>query len=288
VASRLQAADDPVLELAGVRFSYGPRAVLDGVDLRVGPTEFLGVVGPNGSGKSTLLRLACGLLRPAAGRLELCGRALDTLPAARRARKVALVPQRVAFDFGYSVLECVLMGRSPWHRGGWWESGEDRRVAREALRLVDALDLAERPVDALSGGEQQRVLVARALAQRPRLLLLDEATAHLDLHHQIGLLSCIGAQRLVQGFAVVAVLHDLNLASQFCTRVLVLHEGGVRALGPPAKVLTTDLLEQVYRVRLHAGQLPGSERPFVVPLAPAPGPGTPAVARGDRGEPVEV
>lgn len=261
---------DPLLELRGLRFAYGPRQVLGPVDLSVQPADFLGVVGPNGSGKSTLLKLVAGLLRPTGGQVLLQGRPVAALTALARARQVALVPQRVAFDFSYSVLETVLMGRSPWHSGGWWESREDLEIAHDALQVVEGAGLADRPVDALSGGEQQRVLVARALAQRPRLLLLDEATAHLDLHHQVGLLACLREQNERGCFGVVAVLHDLNLASQFCTRVLVLSDGAARALGPPEEVLNAALLEDVFRVQVHAGRLPHSGRPFVVPLPPAP------------------
>ncbi|MBM4319929.1 MAG: ABC transporter ATP-binding protein, partial [Deltaproteobacteria bacterium] len=237
-----------LLRFAGVSYTFppGPPALpplLDGLELTIAAGEIVGLLGPNGSGKTTLLRLACGWLAATSGAVLLDGRPLRSFTPAERARSVAVVPQEHHFPFSYSVAEAVLMGRAPWREGSWWESAADRRLAVEAMELAGVARLAGRSVDTLSGGERQRVLVARALAQQPRLLLLDEPTSSLDVHHQLSLTGTV--QRLARAgrFTVLAALHDLNLASQFCSRVVLLHRGRVHASGPPGEVLTAETMQ---------------------------------------------
>ena len=243
--------------LEGVSFGYpladgGRRDVLRDLDLRVAPGEVVALLGPNGSGKTTLLRLLTGQLRPDAGTVTFDGRSVGDWPRGALARRVAVLPQQLELPAGFRVAELVEMGRAPHATRLFGSTADDEHAVRRALVDADALDLAHRFADELSGGERQRVLVAMALAQEPELLLMDEPTLHLDLAHQVALLAAIRRLRTQRGLTVVAVLHDLNLAAEFAPRVVVLSGGRVAAEGPPATVLTPELVEEVYGVRVEA------------------------------------
>jgi len=254
-----------------VRFSYGGAAVLDGLSLEVAEGELAAVIGPNGTGKTTLIRLASGALPPGAGSVRLGGRDLAAIPAAERARFVAVVPQesRPAFDF--TVREVVRMGRAPHLGLLGLEGRRDALAADEAMRRTDVLGLAGRPFLSLSGGERQRVIVARALAQEPRLLLLDEPTAFLDLRHRLLLQELLARLHRETGLTLLIASHDLDLAARLASRIVLLHRGSVAADGPPAAVLTPDHLRRVYGVRADVRLEPSTGRPLVVPMAPDDG-----------------
>lgn len=240
-----------LVSVRGATMRWGARAALKGVDLEVGAGEFVGLVGPNGAGKTTLLRVMAKLLEPTAGTVSLDGRPLDGLSRRALAREVAVVPQTVPASFAFPVGEVVLMGRHPYLGRLQGESPEDHAIAREAMAVTNTSDLAERPMTELSGGERQRVTLARALAQRPRLLLLDEPTANLDLRHQIQILGCVRQRVREQGLAAVAALHDLELASRYCERLIVMEDGAIVADGRPEAVLTPARLRDVFGVRAH-------------------------------------
>lgn len=249
------ADDRPVLELSGVRAGYGRRTVLDGADLRVSAGEVVALLGTNGSGKSTLLRVAAGLLRPWSGEARILGRPAGEWRRTELARRVAVLPQSLELPSGFRVAEVVAMGRIPHGRGLFGTDARDADAVEVALRDADAAELVQREVSELSGGERQRVLVAMALAQEPQLLLLDEPTLHLDLAHQLTLVRTLARLRRSRRLTVVAVVHDLNLASALADRAVVLHGGRVRpagrggdvvdpalardALGVPIEVATT-------------------------------------------------
>ncbi|MFO7168646.1 MAG: ABC transporter ATP-binding protein, partial [Chloroflexota bacterium] len=202
------------LVLDNVTAGYRGEPVVRGVSLAVAAGEVLGLIGPNGAGKTTLLRAIDGTLAPQRGSVLLGGEDLHRLSALERAKRVAVVPQGLQLPEGFSVAEVVLMGRNPHLPPLGAEQPQDYRIAEEAMRRTGVLELARRRVGEISGGEQQRVLIARALAQQPRLLLLDEATAHLDLRHQAAIMGLV--RRLARtGLAVVAALHDLNLAALY-------------------------------------------------------------------------
>ena len=253
----------PLVEVSGVRFAYETTPVIGGVSFTVARGEILGVIGPNSVGKTTLLRLLSKVLVPQAGTILLAGRDLLRLRRADVARTVAVVPQDVALAFPFTVREFVLMGRYPHTPGRFFEAPEDLAAAEEALRAVGIAALADKPIQALAGGERQRVLVARALAQQPTLLLLDEPNAHLDLHHQVALAQMIQRLNLAEGVTVVLVSHDLNLAAELCDRLLLLAEGRVARLGTPAEVLEGPLLEKVYGCRVWVEPNPETGRPRV-------------------------
>lgn len=235
-----------MLSISGLRVAYGERPVLKGLDLTVAAGEVVGLVGPNGCGKTTLLRAVTRVAPALAGRIEVGGKALEQWPARELARMVAVVPQSPLLPLGYTAAEVVLMGRTP-HLGFFDQEGaEDYRLTREALARVDALHLFERRVDELSGGERQNVVLARALAQEPRLLLLDEPTANLDIGHQISVASLVQRLAREEGLAVLATLHDLTLASLYCDRIALMHNGHVLAAGRPSEVLTPANLRVAY------------------------------------------
>ena len=253
------------LELIGVAARLGPRAVLAGVDLAVAAGEVVGVLGRNGAGKTTLLRVACGALAPDAGRVLLDGRPLASLERRERARSVALVPQDTQVPFPFSVAELVLMGRTP--HLGWlgFEGAHDLDVARAALDRMGIGALADRSVLTLSGGERQLAMVARALAQQPRVLLLDEPTALPDLRHRLEVLTVVRELAAAGGSALV-VSHDLGVAARFCDRLVLLGGGAILASGPPRDVLTPARLRAAFGIEADVS-IGADGVPVVVPRA---------------------
>lgn len=244
------------LEMTGVRFGYGAHEVIRGIDLRLDAGELVGVIGPNGAGKSTVVGLASGLLPLSRGHVRLDGRPLARFGRRALARRLAVVPQRPELPTGFSARAVVSMGRAP-HLGFFAaEADHDRAIVEASMRRTDVLRFADQPVGELSGGEQQRVVLARALAQQPDWLLLDEPTAHLDLRYQADLMRH-AVTLAADGLGVLAVLHDLNLAAR-CDRVVLLDAGQVVASGTPAEVLREDILRSVYRtgVRVLDGRMP--------------------------------
>ena len=243
---------------------------LDSISLSVPQGQFLAVIGPNGSGKSTLLRVMAGLQSADAGELLVDGVDVQTLDSRQRARAMALVPQTLEVPSGYSVGDFVLMGRYTHLKGWRLYSRHDSDVARESLARVNALQFLDRQMDEMSGGERQRVLVARALAQETQIVLLDEPTSALDIKHQLMVYGLIHELHR-GGRTIVVVTHDLNLASQFSQQLLLLDNGRVVRAGPPAEVLRPEVLERVYGTELAFGvfdeTVSGPGRPWVLPRA---------------------
>jgi iron complex transport system ATP-binding protein len=258
------------IRVEGVHFGYPARAVLRGVDLTVRPGELTALIGLNGCGKSTLLRLAAGLLRPDRGRVLLGGDDLDRLSRRATARRVALLHQSAPAVPGMTVRHLVRQGRYA-ARGplGMLREGDDPVVDR-ALRDVGVERWADRDVDALSGGERQRVRLAMALAQDTRVLLLDEPTTYLDLHHQLDVLQTVVRLREEHGLTVVMVLHDLAHAARFAERIVALRDGRVVADGPPGEVVTPGLLADVLKVAGRVGRDPEGGWPVCYPDHPLP------------------
>jgi len=264
-----------VYDLHDVRFHYGRpdaealRWTLQDVSFVVEPGETLGIVGPNGSGKTSLLKLLAKVIPEQQGTIILFGKPLSKLRQEDVARDVSFVPQDTSQSFPFTVAETVLMGRfphrhrRPWHLGFGWDSQDDRTIARQAMVTMDVWKLAARPVTELSGGERQRVVIARSLAQDPQVLLLDEPTAFLDLQHQIEICALLHRLKQEHGLTIVLVSHDLNLAGQYCDRVLLLDQGRVVRIGVPADVIQRDVLETVYRCRVLVDCHPHSGLPRV-------------------------
>ena len=221
--------------------------LLDGVDLHADRGQFVGLIGPNGAGKSTLLRTISGILRYRRGAVRLDGVDLKSLSTKDVAAALALVPQIAPYTYGFTSIELVLMGRYP-HLGRFQIEGrEDERIARDAMRLTETEQFADRTLDTLSGGERQRVFVARALAQQPRILLMDEPTANLDILHQLKVLDLV-RQLVADGLTAVAAIHDLNVAARYCDKLVLLNRGRVLAVGSPEEVLTPETIESAFDV----------------------------------------
>jgi iron complex transport system ATP-binding protein len=247
---------DSAAHVVDVHHAYGSRTVLRGVTFEAKRGQFVGIVGPNGSGKSTLLRLLLGFLPLQRGSISIYGKAIGTLMRRELARHAAFVPQFYETEVAFTVGEMVAMGRTAHLRTLQPEGPSDRAAMAYAIAAADLTSMEDRPFTELSGGERQRVMLARALAQEAPLLVFDEPNANLDPFHAWQLLELMRA-RLATGTTLVAALHDLELAARHCDRLLVLADGAIAAIGPPRDVLTTELLERVFRVRATVGEQDG-------------------------------
>jgi iron complex transport system ATP-binding protein len=248
--------------------SQAPLFTLEASSFQARPGELVAILGPNGSGKSTLLRLISGALEPLSGRVLLDGFATHALPARTRAQRIAVVQQESQLLFPFRAWEFVLQGRHPYSRVLHFESEADLTVAQNALAQVNAEPLLERWMDQISGGERQRVILARALAQQPMLLLLDEPTLHLDIGAQVDLLDALRRLAAENRYTVVIVTHELNLVGEYADQVVLMQRGRCLRVGPPAAVYQRELLEQVFQARLSV-ELGANGRPRVSVLSGA-------------------
>ncbi len=240
---------DTVWRLSQVSFRYGNGPdILKCVDLELTRGKVYGILGPNGSGKTTLLYLLCGLNTPTTGKVEFLGAGIDRYTKRDIAKRVAMVPQDFQMRFAFTVRQAVEMGRHPHTPRFSSLSQKETRLVQDVMQELDILALSDRPVTMLSGGEKQRVAAARALVQAGDALLLDEATSNLDIFHSLSILSVVRKRAVDHNLTVVAAVHDINLATLFCDQFIFLHNGEVAAQGPPAHILTHDLLQKIYGV----------------------------------------
>ena len=254
---------EPILILKNVSFNYGDSWTLRGINLQVHRSELLGILGPNGSGKTTLLKIMDGILAPTEGEILVNGGNLSSLGRRETAKRIAMVSQENYFGFDFSVLEVVLMGRFP-HLGKLQFEGErDVKVALKALDATHTRSLSGRSIHRLSGGEKQRVLIARALAQEPQLILLDEPTAFLDIKYKREIFQLISALSAERGLAVVVVTHDLDLTAQYCQRLVLLKEGEIHQVGDPAAVITPSNIRTVYDCPVVVDRNPATGTPRI-------------------------
>jgi iron complex transport system ATP-binding protein len=254
-----------IVRLHDVSFSYGDRGVLDRMSLQLDPCERVAVIGANGAGKTTLLKVIGGVLRASAGWVQIDGADIAEIPRRQMARLVAMVPQELVIPFSFTVREMVELGRTAHMSlfGGFGTA--DRHAIEHALDVTDSTCLESRVVNELSGGERQRVLVAMALAQQPRILLLDEPTQRLDLTRQAEILDLIRDVSAERGLTVVAAIHDLNLAALYFDRLIVLSGGAIAADGAPDQVMKAEVLEPAYAGRLRIVPVGASTTPIVLP-----------------------
>lgn len=244
-----------------------PGFFIRAVNLRANSGEIIGIIGPNGSGKTTLLRAITKVLKPVSGAILLEGENIWRIKTRDLARKVAVVSQSAESGF-MTVEEFVLLGRTPYYEGfRFFETRRDLQIAREVMSLTDALKLKDHLMSQISGGERQLALIARALAQEPRLLLLDEPTTYLDIAHQVAILDLIRRLNKNIGLTVIMVLHDLNLAGEYCHRLALFNQGEIRKFGLPEEVLDYALIEEVYKTLVVVEKNPISRKPYVLAIS---------------------
>ena len=253
----------PILKLSNIGFGYENKQVLKDIDLEVNAGEILGILGPNGSGKSTLLRVMDGVLTPQNGERLINGKPYASFKKSHLAREVAMVAQENHFRFSFSCMEVVLMGRFPHLTRLQFEDHHDLKIAEDSLAATHALDFAERSIHDLSGGEKQRVLIARALAQEPRVILLDEPTSFLDLKFKREVFKLISSLSKEKGLGVAIVSHDIDLVAQYCSKIILLKNGNIYRTGDPDSVITTENIENVYECPVLVDKNPLSGRPRV-------------------------
>ena len=254
------------LVMKGVSFSYLNSFSLRQIDLKIKTGEMVALIGPNGSGKTTLIKLAAGVLAPGHGEILLDGASLKSLPRREIARRIAVVPQYFYMPFAFTVGEVVMLGRTPFIRALSGETERDHTVAGRAMELTGIKRFSSHAFNELSGGERQKVVLAMAVAQEPKLLLLDEPTAHLDINHQVAILELVKGLNREQGVTVVGAMHDLNLAALYFDRLILLKEGAVFTEGSPSAVLTERTIHDVFGASVRITQHPSNKVPHIIIL----------------------
>ncbi|MCS7124293.1 MAG: ABC transporter ATP-binding protein [Candidatus Bathyarchaeota archaeon] len=256
-----------ILKVCGVDCYYGSVKVLEDVSFSVDSGELVGLLGPNGSGKTTLLRAISRTLKPKVGTVLLNEADIFNMKSSDVAKNLAVVPQSSSLEFDFTALDLVLMGRHPHMRRFEREDQTDLEIAKEAMLLTNTWHLAEKPINELSGGERQLVMIARALAQKPKVLLLDEPTSHLDINNQIGIMDLLKKICLEKGIATLAVFHDFNLASRYCDSAILLHKGKIFAMGRVDEILTEENIRKVFNVEVMVRRHSITNSLYVVPLS---------------------
>src|SRR5512136_908534 len=252
-----------MIDLQSVSFRYHEDWVLQDISFQMEKGEFVGVIGPNGSGKTTLLKVLYRLLSPQKGEVFYDRVPLKKMSQRDIAKKIAVVAQETYPAFPFRVIEIVLMGRSPYLGHLMFEREKDLEIAKKAMEWTEILPISERPLDELSGGERKRVFIARALAQEPEVILLDEPTTNLDIHHQVEALDLVFSLNREKGLTILMASHDLNLACEYCDRLILLQHGKISHMGPPEAVMTRENIEKVYGCQVWVDRNPVSGMPRV-------------------------
>ncbi|GAB4374122.1 MAG: Fe3+-hydroxamate ABC transporter ATP-binding protein FhuC [Calditrichia bacterium] len=255
-----------MIDVHELNFAYNGTPILKELSFSVKKGEFVGIIGPNGAGKSTLLKLLDGILFPQSGSITIDDKPLGQFNRRALAQMIGFVPQEFTTAFNFTALEIVLMGRFPYQRAFGFESAQDREIACQAMQTTDCWYLRDRGILTLSGGERQRVVLASALAQSPKILLLDEPTTALDLKHQVHFYRILTKLRQENNLTILTVTHDINLTAQFCQRILILKEGQLVADGAVDQVIQKEILESVYETPMHIFPHPVSKLPVVLPV----------------------
>ena len=252
-----------IISARDVVSGYGKETVINQLSLDVAEGDFIGVIGPNGSGKSTLLKTLTGVLPLMSGEIALMERDLKRISAREIACIAAVIPQETTIFFSFTVEEVVAMGRHP-HLGRFRKAGrEDQRIVEEAMTFTDTIGIRRRDINQISGGERQRAIIARALAQQPRVLFLDEPTSHLDINHQIEVFNLLRKLNEERGMTVFAITHDLNICAEYCREVLMLKRGRITCRGVPSEIISEENIRSVYGAEVVLLENPRSGAPIV-------------------------
>jgi len=254
-----------LLSINKLNFAYGSNKVLENISLQINCGEFVGIIGPNGAGKTTLLKHMDGLLHSRRSEISIEDKPLATMPRRLLAKNIAYLPQEIDFAFLYTVHQVVKMGRYPYMTGIQLYTAEDHRVVMSVMELMDVSRFRDRFFHELSGGEKQRVMIASALAQQPRLLLLDEPTSALDLHHQLEIYHILKGEQVSRNLSIIVVTHDINLAAQYCDRMLLMRDGKIVNDGPTNEVLQFQVLQEVFGVHVYIDINPMTNSLYILP-----------------------
>jgi iron complex transport system ATP-binding protein len=244
----MECSTDVIISVEDLVYSYDSVKALDGLTFEINRGEFVGLVGPNGSGKTTLLKCLCKLYTPQEGSIQLDGHDLRKLSQSEGAKIYAVVPSEFPMDTNISITDTVMLGRYPYFEGLWWEKEADEKIALDAMEKLNVLNFGNRKLGELSSGEKQRVLIAKAIAQEAKILLIDEPVAHLDLGYQMEIMEMLKSLTN-DGVTILAAMHDLNLSAKYCDRLIVLDKGKLIACGKPEDIVTQKLIEDVYGVK---------------------------------------
>lgn len=255
-----------MLVIKNLYFNYEKNIdILKNINLKVAVGEFVGIVGPNGCGKSTLINILCRVLELERGRIVIDNRSLHEISQIELAKRVSVVPQESFFEFDFTALEIVLMGRLPYLSRFQLEGPNDHALAKKAMQKTKCWKFRDKYIRQLSGGEKQRVILARALVQEPKYMLLDEPTSHLDLNYQYEVLDIISVLNKKRKVTIISVFHDINLASKYCTRLLLMKEGRIIADGVPLNVINTENLSKIYDFNMILKQHPREGYKYILP-----------------------
>ncbi|MDD5449708.1 MAG: ABC transporter ATP-binding protein [Candidatus Omnitrophica bacterium] len=252
-----------LLKVENLSSGYSSRPVIKGLNFSVDKGEFIGIIGPNGAGKSTLIKTISRAMRPSAGHVYYDAKDIYKISLNESARSIAVVPQDTLIIFEFLVKDIVMMGRFPHIKRFKRETEADFKAVARCLDLTNTGGLAKRLINELSAGERQRVIIAKALAQEPGLLILDEPTSHLDISHQIEIFDLLKRLTKEEGLTIICVLHDLNLAAEYCDRLILMNEGLIREQGAPKEVLTYEIIEEIYKTVVVVGENPVSKKPYI-------------------------
>lgn len=258
---------ESLLKIFNLSGGYGQRTVIKDISLKIHKGDFMGLIGPNGCGKTTLLRLLSKIIHPQNGVVYLEGKEIAKMGLKEFCKKASFVQQDTLINFPFTVFEIVLMGRIPHLKRLQQETKKDLDIVNNALEMTDTLSLKDKFINELSSGERQRVIIAKALAQEPSLLFLDEPTSHLDIGHQIQILDLLSRLNRQNNLTILIVMHDLNLASEYCNRLVLLNEGKIFKEGQPRDVLTYQNIEAVYKTIVVVNDNPISSKPYVILVA---------------------
>lgn len=257
----------PAIEIKGLNWHFGKTKILKDIEMEIENRSFIGIIGPNGSGKTTLLRNISTWYKPNIDTIILDGRDILSFNSRILSRKMAFVAQNTSIEFEFTAMDVVLMGRSPYIPRFGNESQEDIEKAQKVMELTETWNLRDRSVTSLSGGELQRVMIARALVQESPILLMDEPISNLDINHQIQIMDLVKKYQQEKELTVVTVLHDLNIAGQYCQKLILLDRGEIFYTGKPQEVLTRDNIKTVYGVDVRIIENPINGFPFIIPIS---------------------
>lgn len=252
-----------MLKTNNIKFSYNQKSILKGIDLQIEKGSFIGIIGPNASGKSTLLKNISRTLRADQGVVYLDKKILNEYGSLELAKKMAVVPQNIEISFNFNVYDIIMMGRHPYQKRWSGLSEKDKKIVREVMEVTDTLKLKNKLINELSGGEKQRVIIARALAQKPDILLLDEPTSNLDINYQGEIYDLLKYLNREFNLTIITVSHNLNLTAQYCEELILIKAGKIFASGPAEEVLTVKNIEKVYKAEVLIRINPISEKPFI-------------------------